>query len=339
MSAVVMDQINTIEALNRALHEAMAADPSVIVLGEEVGDKEGGGIQGVTKGLSTAFGTGRVKSTPISEQAIIGAAIGASLVGFKPVAEIMLMNFTTVAMDMIINHAAKLRFMSGGQTNVPITIRMMTGAGRQTGGQHADYFEAWFAHTPGITVVAPSNPADAYGLLLACIDDEDPCIFVENFTVYRVPGPLPEPGVRIPLRKANIIRKGDAATVISYSRIANDALAVVDKLAGEGIAVEMIDLRTVAPWDKEAVLESVRRTGRALVVHEAVRDFGPGAEIAAVISELAFESLKAPVGRIGGAFSPVPFSQPLEAAFLPGQLEIEAELRRILAYDNSARAV
>ena len=180
--------LNTVQAVNLALDEAMGLDPNVIVLGEDVGDEQGGGIVGVTKGLSSKYGKSRVRSTPISEQAIIGAAIGAAIVGMRPVAEIMLMNFTTVCMDMIVNHAAKLRFMSGGQTHVPLTIRTMTGAGFGTGGQHADYLEAWFAHTAGIKVVAPSSPADAYGLMLSCIFDDDPCLFIENMPGYWTPG-------------------------------------------------------------------------------------------------------------------------------------------------------
>src|SRR6201993_401685 len=200
--------INTIQTVNLALDDAMAGDANVIVLGEDVADGQEGGIVGVTKGLSSKYGTSRVRSTPISEQAIVGAAIGAAIVGMRPVAEIMLMNFTTVAMDMIVNHAAKLRYMSGGQTHVPLTIRTMTGAGFGTGGQHADYLEAWFAHTAGIKVVAPSSPAEAYGLMLACIFDEDPCLFIENMPSYWNPGPAPQPGVRIPLGRASILRAG-----------------------------------------------------------------------------------------------------------------------------------
>ena len=199
-SAVKAKTLNTIQAVNLALDEAMGLDENVIVLGEDVGDEQAGGVAGVTKGLSTKYGKSRVRSTPISEQAIVGAAIGAAIVGLRPVAEVMLMNFTTVCMDMIVNHAAKLRFMSGGQTHVPLTIRMMTGAGFSTGGQHADYLEAWFAHTPGLTVVAPSSPADAYGLMLSSIFDEDPVIFIENMPSYWTPGPAPEAGVRIALR-------------------------------------------------------------------------------------------------------------------------------------------
>jgi len=326
-------QSNIIQALNAALHDAMEMDPKVLVLGEEVGDFEEGGIVGVTKGLSTKFGDNRVRSTPISEQAIIGAAIGASLAGYRPVAEIMLMNFTTVAMDMIINHAAKLRFMSGGQTNVPIVIRTATGTGLSTGGQHCDYLEAWFAHTPGLKVVAPSNAADAYGLLLSCIQDDDPCIFIENIPSYWVPSAAPERGVAIPLGKARIARAGEDISVVTHSRLVGEALAAAELLSADGISAEVIDLRTISPWDRETVLNSVRKTGRALVVHEAVKEFGIGAEIASEIGEHLFGHLKAPVKRLGGAFSPVPFSKPLESAYAPTRTDIETRIRAMLRHE------
>ncbi len=322
--------VNTIQAINMALHDAMGLDHNVIVLGEDVGDEEAGGIAGITKGLSTKYGKSRVRSTPIAEQAIMGAAIGAAIVGMRPVAEIMLMNFTTVAMDMIVNHAAKLRFMSGGQTHVPLTIRTMTGAGFGTGGQHADYLEAWFAHTPGIKVVAPSSPADAYGLMLSCIFDDDPCIFIENMPSYWAPGLAPEPGVRIPLGKANILRAGGDVTVISYSRCITDCVAVAEKLAQEKIGVEIIDLRTIAPLDLETILASVTKTRRAVIVHEAVTPFGVGAEIAACIHKTLFGKLAAPVERVGSHYCPVPFSKPLEMEFIPTQARIEAAVRATL---------
>jgi pyruvate dehydrogenase E1 component beta subunit len=331
MNAAVKPQaINTIQAVNLALDEAMAADPNVIVLGEDVADAQEGGIVGVTRGLSSKYGVSRVRSTPISEQAIIGAAIGAAIVGMRPVAEIMLMNFTTVAMDMIVNHAAKLRFMSGGQTHVPLTIRTMTGAGFGTGGQHADYLEAWFAHTAGIKVVAPSSPAEAYGLMLSCIYDDDPCLFIENMPTYWNPGAAPERGVRIPLGKANVLRAGSDVTVVSYSRMLSECVAVADKLAAEGINVELIDLRTVAPWDQRTVIDSVAKTRRAVIVHEAGRQFGVGAEIAATINEQLFGQLRAAVVRLGAQECPVPFSKPLELAFMPQQPAIEAAIRTTL---------
>jgi acetoin:2,6-dichlorophenolindophenol oxidoreductase subunit beta len=323
-------KMNTVQAVNLALADAMEADASVFVLGEDVGDREEGGVCGVTKGLSSRFGESRVRSTPIAEEAIIGAAIGAAIVGMRPVAEIMLMNFTTVAMDMIVNHAAKLRFMSGGQTHVPLVIRTMTGAGMGSGGQHSDFLEAWFAHVAGIKVVAPSSPADAYGLMLSCIEDNDPCLFIEHLPSYWSPGAGPERGVRIPLGKAKVTRAGSDVTLVSYSGTMIHAAAVAERLGKEGINVELVDLRTVSPWDRETVLASVAKTGRAVVAHEAVRNFGVGAEIAATIHEELFGQLKAPVRRVGAAFCPVPFSRPLETAFTPGEAVIEAAVRATL---------
>ncbi len=323
-------QMNSIQAINLALDEAMSLDPNVILLGEDIGDEEEGGVVGVTRGLSTKYGRSRVRTTPISEQAIIGAAIGAAIVGMRPVAEIMLMNFTAVAMDMIVNHAAKLRYMSGGQTHVPLTIRTMTGAGFGTGGQHADYLEAWFAHTAGIKVVAPSSPAEAYGLMLSCVFDDDPCLFIENMPTYWKPGALPESGKRIPLGKANIARPGKDVTLVSYSRTVSDCLMTADKLSKEGIDCEVIDLRTVAPWDAESVLKSVASTGRAVIVHEAVKPFGVGAEIASRINEELFGHLAAPVQRVGAYHTPVPFAKKLETEFVPTLARIESAVRATL---------
>jgi acetoin:2,6-dichlorophenolindophenol oxidoreductase subunit beta len=323
-------QMNSIQAINLALDEAMSLDPSVILLGEDIGDEEEGGVVGVTRGLSTKYGKSRVRTTPISEQAIIGAAIGAAIVGMRPVAEIMLMNFTAVAMDMIVNHAAKLRYMSGGQTHVPLTIRTMTGAGFGTGGQHADYLEAWFAHTAGIKVVAPSSPAEAYGLMLSCVFDDDPCLFIENMPTYWKPGAPPESGKRIPLGKANIVRPGKDVTLVSYSRTVSDCMMAADKLSKEGVDCEVIDLRTVAPWDAESVLKSVARTRRGVIVHEAVKPFGVGAEIASRINEALFGQLAAPVQRVGACHSPVPFAKKLETEFVPTLARIESAVRATL---------
>jgi pyruvate dehydrogenase E1 component beta subunit len=327
MSTIAANEkpITLVEALNQALTDAMAEDDKVIMLGEDVGDAEEGGIAGISKGLSTRFGDKRVRSTPISEQAIVGAAIGASLAGYKPVAEIMLMNFTAVAMDMIVNHAAKLRYMSGGQTNVPIVIRTMTGAGFSTGGQHADYYEAWFAHTAGMKVVAPSNPADAYGLLRSAIDDPDPVLFIENMPSYWTPFPRPARFDRVPIGKAAVTNGGTDITIVSYARTMNETHSALSKIAEAGVSAETVDLRTISPWDEETVLASVAKTGRLLVVHEAVTPFGVGAEIAAVVSQKLFGRLKAPVARLGAPFNPVPFSQPLEKAHVPGAERI-AEL-------------
>lgn len=331
MSADSSKPINTVQAINLALADAMEEHDNVFLLGEDIADEEDGGVVGVTQGLSSRFGTSRVRTTPISEQAIIGAAIGAAIAGMRPVAEIMLMNFTTVAMDMIVNHAAKLRFMSGGQTQVPLTIRTMTGVGLGTGGQHADYLEAWFAHVAGIKVVAPSCPADAYGLMLSCIEDNDPCLFIENLPSYWTPGDPPQRGQRIPLGKAAVLREGTDVTLIGYSRLLAEILAVADKLRDEGVSVEVIDLRTVSPMDSDTVMGSVAKTRRAIVVHEAVRNCGVGAELAARIQEELFGQLAAPVIRLASADCPVPFSKELEMAFCPDQTRIESAIRRILA--------
>lgn len=328
--AVKPKKMNNLQGINAAIADAMEEDEKVIALGEDLADPEEGGVCGVTKGLSSRFGEHRVRSTPISEQAIIGAAIGASLVGYKPVAEIMLMNFTTVAMDMIVNHAAKLRFMSGGQTHVPIVIRTMTGTGFSSGGQHSDYLEAWFAHTAGIKVVAPSNPRDAYGLMRSAIDDPDPVLFIENGPTYWNPGEGPEKGHRVLIGKAALLREGSDITIVAYSRMVLEATAAAAQLAEAGVSVELIDLRTVAPWDRDTVLASVARTGRAMIVHEAVTPFGPGAEIASVINEELFGKLKAPVKRLGGAFCPVPFSKPLEEAFAPRAADIVAAAKAVV---------
>jgi pyruvate dehydrogenase E1 component beta subunit len=323
-------KINMVQAINLALDHAMAHDDRVLVLGEDIADPQGGGVFKCTAGLSTKHGSERVRSTPIAEQAIMGAAVGAALGGMRPVAEIMLMNFMTVGMDQLVNHAAKLRFMTGGQTHVPLTVRTATGAGFGTGGQHADYLESWFAHTAGLKVVAPSTPADAYGLLLSCIFDDDPCVFIENLPLYFVPGEAPEPGARVPLGKAKVVREGRDVTVISYSRTMLEVLAVAEELAARDISVEVIDLRSIAPLDMDTVCASVAKTRRAVVAHEAQVDFGVGAEIAARLHRELFGSLRAPVGRVGAARSPVPFSKALESAYLPTPDRIRAAILQTL---------
>jgi pyruvate dehydrogenase E1 component beta subunit len=318
------------DAYRMALDEALESDPSVLLLGEDIGDKEGGGVFKVTKGLSTKYGAHRVRTTPISEQAILGAAVGAALAGMRPVAEIMLMNFVTVAMDQIVNHAAKLRFMSGGQTGVPITIRTRTGAGAGTAGQHSDMLEAWFAHVAGIKVVVPSTPADAKGLLSACIFDDDPCLFIEDGLTRALTGPAPPPGHRLPLGKAHVARSGSDVSVIGYGRPLRDTLVIAERLAQEGIQVEVVDLRTVSPLDTDGILKSVAKTRRAVVVHEAPRSFGVGAEVAARIQEHLYGQLAAPVLRVASRDVTVPFAKVLETEYLYKPTEIESAIRRTL---------
>jgi len=329
-AAAAQQTMSFTDAYRMALDEALESDPSVLLLGEDIGDKEGGGVFKVTKGLSTKYGAHRVRTTPISEQAILGAAVGAALAGMRPVAEIMLMNFVTVAMDQIVNHAAKLRFMSGGQTGVPITIRTRTGAGAGTAGQHSDMLEAWFAHVAGIKVVVPSTPADAKGLLSACIFDDDPCLFIEDGLTRALTGPAPPPGHRLPLGKAHVARSGSDVSVIGYGRPLRDTLVIAERLAQEGIQVEVVDLRTVSPLDTDGILKSVAKTRRAVVVHEAPRSFGVGAEVAARIQEHLYGQLAAPVLRVASRDVTVPFAKVLETEYLYKPTEIESAIRRTL---------
>ncbi|WP_296678901.1 alpha-ketoacid dehydrogenase subunit beta [Novosphingobium sp.] len=325
-----MGEITLAQALNRAIDEAMADDPGVFCLGEDVAAKQGGGVFKITSGLSEKYGEHRVRATPISETAIVGAAVGAALAGQRPIAEIMLMNFVGVCMDQIVNHAAKLRFMSGGQTNVPLVIRTTTGVGVGFGGQHSDMLEAWFAHVAGLHVVTPSNAADARGLMRSAIECNDPVIFIENILCYGLKSEDPGPGYRVPMGKAAVAREGSDISLITYGRTVLDALAVAGELASEGISVEVIDLRTIAPYDEAAVLASVRKTGLALTLHEAVRPFGTGAELAATIQEKCWDYLKGPVRRVGGTFSPVPFATVLEQAWIPTKAQIIEQIKAAL---------
>jgi acetoin:2,6-dichlorophenolindophenol oxidoreductase subunit beta len=325
-------KFSMVAAINRAIDEAMAEDEGVILLGEDVAAKQGGGVFKISSGLTEKYGEHRIRATPISEQAIMGACVGAALAGFRPIAEIMLMNFVTVAMDQIVNHAAKLRFMSGGQTNVPLVIRTTTGVGVGFGGQHSDMLEAWFAHVPGLKIVTPSNPADAQGLMRSAIACNDPVIFIENILCYGMMAEAPEAGYRVPLGKAAVTREGSDCSIITYGRTVLDAVEVAGQLAEEGISVEVIDLRTIAPYDEETVLASVRKTGRAVVLHEAVKAYGTGAEISARLHEALFNELKAPVQRIGGAFSAVPMANALEQAWIPTKEGIKAAVRTTMSW-------
>ncbi len=318
-------------ALNDALDIAMGLDETVFLLGEDIAEPSGG-VYKVTKGLSTKYGTHRVRKTPISEAAIIGAAVGAAIAGFRPVAEIMIMDFLAVCLDQVSNHAGKIRYMSGGQTTVPLVIRTSAGAGMGFGAQHSEMLEAWAVHTPGIKVVVPSTPADAKGLLLSAIFDDDPVLFVEQMMLYRNPvfaGEVPPGDYRIPLGKADIKRPGRDVTLISYGKQVHDCLAVANALSGEGIEAEVVDLRSLVPLDIDTVLASVSKTKNAVVVHEAVTKCGFGAELSSQIHEQLFADLEHPVQRVGGKNTPVPYSKPLETAFVPQQADIEAAVRRV----------
>jgi pyruvate dehydrogenase E1 component beta subunit len=275
-----------------------------------------------------------VRKTPISEQAIIGAAIGAAIAGYRPIAEIMIMDFLAVCLDQVSNHAGKIRYMSGGQTTVPMVIRTSAGAGRGFGAQHSEMLEAWAVHTPGIKVVVPSTPADAKGLLLSSIFDDDPVLFVEQMMLYwnpAVAGPVPPGDVRIPLGVADVKREGSDVTIVSYGRQVHDCLAVAATLADEGVSCEVVDLRTLVPLDEAAVLASVAKTKRAVIVHEAVQVCGFGAELSSRIHEELFGELAGPVRRVGGANTPVPYASNLEADFIPQQADIEAAVRSTLS--------
>jgi pyruvate dehydrogenase E1 component beta subunit len=317
-----------VAAINRALDSALTRDPAVLLLGEDIGDPSGGVFK-ATMGLSTKHGIERVRPTPISEQAILGAAIGAAIAGFRPVAEIMIMDFIAVCMDQLSNHAAKLRYMSGGQTCVPLTVRCSAGAGMQFGAQHSEMLEAWLCHVPGLKVVVPSCPADAMGLLTTCIFDDDPCVFVEQTLSYFVPGPVPlVEGFAIPLGQAAVRREGSDVTVITYGRQVVDAMKAAASLQEEGISVEVIDLRTLVPLDLDTILTSVGKTRRAVVVHEAVVRGGFGGEISSQIHEHLFDRLVSPVLRVGAPNTPVPYARELEKAYVPGAADIVSAVRQ-----------
>ncbi|MCC9197702.1 alpha-ketoacid dehydrogenase subunit beta [Arthrobacter sp. zg-Y820] len=321
--------LSMVQAINEALDVGMTIDETVFELGEDIQDPAGGGFK-IHKGLSTKFGLERVRPTPISEQAIMGAAVGAAIAGMRPVAEIMLMNFLAVASDQLINHAAKLRYMSGGQTKVPLVVRTTTGAGGGFGAQHSDMLEAQLTHTPGLKVVVPSTPADAKGLLLSSIFDDDPVVFVEMFMLYFTQkGHVPPGDYRVPLGKLRTAREGSDVTLVSWGRQVHDCIGVAEKLAGDGINAEVIDLRTLVPLDREGLLNAVAGTKRAVIVHEAVRRGGYGAELAATISEELFGELAGPVRRVGGAETPVPYARNLEAEYLPHAGRIEQAVRSL----------
>lgn len=322
-----MAKIRFIDGLRRALESEMEADASVIILGEDVAV---GGPFGVTAGLAERFGDRRVINTPISEDSIMGMAIGAAIAGKRPIVEIMFIDFLTLAMNQLVNHAAKLRYMSGDQLGVPMVIRVQQGAAGGWGAQHSQSLESWFQHVPGIKMVAPSNAADAFGLLCAAIRDDDPVLFLEHRGLYFRSDDVAETESTADMRSARIMRTGSDLTIITYSRLVWDALAAAAELDESGISTEVVDLRSLLPLDIETVVQSVRRTNRALVVHEAVLNGGLGAEIAARIQEDAFDWLDAPVGRLGAPFAPVPASPVLEEAFLPSANSIVERARRLV---------
>nr|WP_280218366.1 transketolase C-terminal domain-containing protein [Nocardia neocaledoniensis] len=319
--------MNFLQACSDAFDVALSSDPSVFLLGEDIADPVGG-VTKLTKGLSTKFGMDRVRPTPISEQAIIGAAIGAGLAGMRPVAEIMLMDFLGVCLDQLTNHAAKLRYMTGGRTNVPITVRTMVGGGSGNGAQHSQSLESWLTNVPGLKVVCPSNPVDGKGLLLSSIFDDDPCVVMEMSRVifHKQKMDVPLGDYRVPIGKAKICRPGSDATIICWGRTVNDALLAAEDLAAQQIQAEIIDLRTLVPLDLETILASVSKTKRVVVAHAAVQFGGYGAEIASQITEHLFGDLAGPVVRLGAPYAPTP-AGPLEADYVPTAEKIAAAVR------------
>ena len=316
------------EAVLDAQKIVMAANPEAFILGEDVGDPHGG-VFGTNKGLQTEYGDTRVRPTPIAEQAIIGAALGSSIAGMTPIAEIMFSDFMGVCMDQIYNHAAKQRYMSGSATHAPMTIRMQLGGGMGGfGAQHSQSMEAWLLHSPGIKVAYPSNPVDAKGLLASCIADPDPCVHLEAMILlYTMKGEVPVGEYKIPLGVADVKREGTDITLISYGWMVNQCLAAAEELAKDGISAEVVDLRTLMPIDYHRVLESVKKTGRAMVVHAAVEFCGYGAEIASTINEELWDKLKAPATRLGAAYAPIAYSQAIEFTQVPGKDHIVGRVK------------
>lgn len=323
------EDLGLVQAIHRTLDRAMAADDSIVLLGEDIADPSGGMFK-ITAGLSTKYGADRVRDTPIAESSIIGAAIGASLGGLRPVAELMFMDFLGVAMDQIANHAAKIRYMSGGRQGAPMVIRAMVGTG--AGPQHSQAFEAWAMHTPGIKVVWPSTAADAVGLLNACLAEDDPCLFVESMKLYYGggKGPVPTTDYVIPLGQADIKRPGGDVTICTYGTMVHAALDAANQLDAEGVSVEVVDLRTLVPLDLATVLESVRKTRRLVVAHESVGFCGPGAELAAAVGTELFGVLVSPIQRVAGSYTPVPRAATLEAACRPDAGQLVEAARRIV---------
>lgn len=325
-----MQQLTMGQAIRQALAEEMRRDPDVFLAGEGIGQGIHESPLMPTYGLLKEFGPDRVKDTPVSEAAIAGLAVGASVIGLRPVVEIMFNPFFTIASDQVVNHAAKLRYLSGGKSTFPLVVRIKSGAGGSAGCQHAHNLEAWVAHCPGLKVVMPATPADAKGLLTAAIRDDNPVIFLEDMALYFVPGPVPEEEYTLPIGTADIKKPGGDVTVVTWSKMLGVAFKAAAALGREGIDVEVVDLRTLAPLDKETVLNSVRKTGRLVVLHEANRTGGFGGEIAALAAEEAFGYLKAPVKRVAAPDIPVPFSPPLEQFYIPGEKQLVDAVRAIM---------
>jgi len=323
-----MAKITMREAISQALMEEMDRDPTVFIMGEEVG--VWGGTYAVTKGFYDKYGPERVKDTPIAENAIIGGAIGAAMVGQRPIAELMTINFAFSAMDYIVNQAPKLRYMFGGQFEVPMVIRAVGGGGRQLGATHSQTPDAIFAHFPGLVVVSPGTPADAKGLLKSAIRSNDPVLFIEHATMYQVRGEVPDGEHIVPIGKSTIQRPGKDVTIVTYCKGLELSMKAADELAKEGIEVEVVDLRTLRPLDMEPVLESFKKTNRAVVVEEGWKSYGVGSEIVSRIYEEAFDYVDAPIIRVAQKEVPLPYNRTLEQAALPQVSDIVAAVKEVL---------
>jgi pyruvate/2-oxoglutarate/acetoin dehydrogenase E1 component len=322
-------EVTFVEALRATLQAEMRRDGSLMLIGEDIGKY--GGIFGVTKGLLQEFGPLRVRNTPISESAIIGAALGAAMTGIRTVAELMYVDFTTCAMDQIVNQVAKMHYMSGGKLRIPLVIRTHGGGGRGNAAQHSQNLEAWFLHVPGLKIVMPSTPADAKGLLATAIRDDNPVLFIEHKLLYSTKGQVPEGEHLIPLGQADVKRVGTDVTIVTISHMVLKALRAAERLAADGIEAEVIDLRTLVPLDMETVLRSVRKTNRVVIAHEACRRGGFGGELAAQIQEEAFDLLDAPVLRVGALDVPIPYSKPMEEYVIPDEARIVGAVKHLLA--------
>lgn len=323
-----MTKITMREAISQALMEEMDRDPAVFILGEEVG--VWGGTYAVTKGFYDKYGAERVKDTPIAENAIIGAAIGAAMVGQRPIAELMTINFAFSAMDYVVNQAAKLHYMFGGQFKLPLVIRTVGGGGRQLGATHSQTPDAIFAHFPGLKVVSPGTPADAKGLLKSAIRSDDPILFIEHATMYQVRGEVPDGEYFIPIGQSKVQREGKDVTVVTYSKGLELSMKAAEELAKEGIQIEVVDLRTLRPLDMGPVLESFKKTNRAVVVEEGWKSFGVGSEIASRIYEQAFDYADAPILRVAQKEVPLPYNRTLEQAALPQVEDVIAAVKEVM---------
>jgi pyruvate/2-oxoglutarate/acetoin dehydrogenase E1 component len=324
-----MREITYAEAIREALRQEMSLDDNVFIFGEDVG--QFGGCFGVTAGLYEEFGPERVMDTPISESAILGAALGSALMGLRPVPELMFSDFTTVCFDYLTNQAPKVRYMCGGQVKkLPMVVRTTTGGWIRAAGQHSQSLEGWFTQVPGLKVVMPATPYDAKGLLTACLRDNNPILYLEHKVLYSVSGPVPEEEYLVPLGQAEIKKEGTDVTLISYSLMLNKTLAVADQLAADGINAEVIDLRTLSPLDHDTLARSVQKTHKAVVIQEAVEVGGVAAQVVKSLVDSSFEYLDAPIKTVAAANTVIPFSPPLEDATLPNEEKILAAAKEVL---------